>query len=132
MVEVQKGSEIAFITTGSMVAESVKVAEKLKQHEQIIPAIFDMHTIKPIDGKGILDIANKYKYIVTIEEHGLVGGLGSLVVEFLADNNKQIPVLRIGVQDKYIKEVGTQQYLRKVLGLDAEGIFKTILKRFYS
>lgn len=131
MVQVLNGSEIAIIATGSMVAESMKVVEQL-QKKDITPALFDVHTIKPLDEQGILDITNSFKYIVTVEEHGLIGGLGSAVVELLADKNKQIPVLRIGVKDKYIKEVGTQEYLRTFLGLDAKSISKTVLEHFYS
>ncbi len=131
MVEVNQGSELAIIATGSMVAESVKVVEDLQQYH-INPALFDIHTIKPLDEKGILDIANTYSYIVTVEEHGLAGGLGSAVVELLADAGKQVPVLRIGVQNEYIKEVGTQEYLRSQLGLDAKAITQKIRERFYS
>ena len=131
-VAVSSGSEIAIITTGSMVAESIKAAKLLQESKHIKPAIFDFHTIKPFDIEGILEIAQKYKYIVTVEEHGLIGGLGSATIEALVDNGISLPVLRIGIENKYIKEVGTQEYLRTVLGLDAESLAKRIVNRFYS
>lgn len=131
IAEVKKGSGIAIIATGSMVHESLQAIEILQKNHNVVPGLYDMHTIKPLDTHGLTSLACTYSSLVTIEEHGLVGGLGSAVVEHLVDEGIQIPVLRIGVANKYVKEVGTQEYLRTVLGLNASSIATSILRRFY-
>ena len=65
---------------------------------------------------------------ITVEEHGLVGGLGSTILEWLSDNNllDKINLKRLGVENKFIHNLGNQSYTRKILGLDSEGIKKWI------
>jgi transketolase len=129
MEVIHEGSELAIISTGSMVYEAMKALKLLKNIKNIDAGLYDMHTIKPLDTQGLGKIAKQYSYFVTVEEHGLIGGLGSAIVEFLADEGIQIPVLRIGVANKHVKEVGTQEYLRSVLGLDADSITKKIISQ---
>jgi len=71
-------------------------------------------------------IAKKAKLIVSVEEHFLIGGLGSAIAEVMAESGTGARLLRMGVDDQFVKYTGSQKYLRGVLGLDVSGIVKKI------
>ena len=75
-------------------------------------------------------ITRNYNYWITLEEHGLVGGLGSLILEWALDNNylAKLKLKRIAVESKFINRLGNQDYTRKILKLDSSGIKETIKK----
>jgi transketolase len=86
-----------------MVQESLKAADILAK-DGIKARVIDMHTIKPIDSKLILEAANETGAIVTAEEHNIIGGLGSAVCEVIAEAaglKKRTPVIRVGVRDEF-------------------------------
>lgn len=116
-------SNITIIATGSVVDEAIKAAKLIEQSKRGINVI-SMPSIKPID-KEIIK-AYKNTLIFTVEEHNLSGGLGSAVLEAISDMGLSTRVVRIGLQDKFCKEVGSQEYLRKINGLDAESIANKI------
>lgn len=122
-----EGSTIQIIATGSMVSNSIKVANILNE-EGISTAVIDMHTIKPLDVDSI-DL--KCRVVVTIEEHHIIGGLGSAVAEYISSNSCDTKprLLRIGVDDKFSK-VGDYNYLLETNGLSNESILNKI-KTFY-
>ncbi len=111
------------IACGSIVAE-VDKAGKLLMDVGMKVNVISMPSIKPVDKKSLESISDKP--IFTVEEHNLSGGLGSAVLEALSDMGLNTKVIRIGLQDKFVKEVGSQEYLRKLNGLDAESIAKRI------
>ena len=87
-----------------------------------------MHAIKPID-KGLIKKLKKIKKVITVEEHNIIGGLGSAICEFLQENNIQIPVeRRIGIRDKYSKS-GSYEYL-KYFKIDSASLEKILLKNY--
>ena len=91
-------------------------------------SIYNFHTIKPIDEEEILLISQKYKYILTFEEHNIIGGLGSAVAEILSSIPKnKSELIRIGIKDKY-PSGGEYNYLLNILNLDKESLYKSILK----
>lgn len=98
-VEIKKGKDVTIIATGLMVQESLKAAKKLSE-EGIDVGVINIHTIKPIDKDIIIKAAKETKAIVTAEEHSVIGGLGSAVLEVLSDIYP-VPVKRIGVQDTF-------------------------------
>ncbi|HAQ42173.1 MAG TPA: transketolase [Clostridiales bacterium] len=98
-VEIKKGKDVTIIATGLMVQESLKAAKKLSE-EGIDAGVINIHTIKPIDKDIIIKAAKETKAIVTAEEHSVIGGLGSAVLEVLSDAYP-VPVKRIGVQDTF-------------------------------
>lgn len=98
-VEIKKGKDVTIIATGLMVQESLKAAKKLSE-EGIDAGVINIHTIKPIDKDIIIKAAKETKAIVTAEEHSVIGGLGSAVLEVLSDIYP-VPVKRIGVQDTF-------------------------------
>ena len=121
------GKDITIFSNGRMVYNSLKAAEKLKK-EGIFASVINMHTIKPIDTDAI-KIAGKNKLIVSVEEHNIIGGLGSAIAENLSEENNSSKLIRIGIKDNYTSG-GSYEYLQKKHGLDPDNIVENILKNF--
>ncbi|MDR2392894.1 MAG: transketolase family protein [Treponema sp.] len=117
------GKDVCFIALGSlMVNESLKARELLAA-EGIDAGVLDVLTLKPIDREAVLNEAAKVRAVVSAENHQITGGLGSAVAEVLAENGFQGKFARAGIRDEF-GEVGTQDYLVKRFGLDAETLAK--------
>lgn len=124
--ELRKGSDIAIIVIGTVINEALKAADDLKYQNKNI-SVYSVYTLKPLDKQEILNIAKKHKYILTIEEHQIVGGLGSTISEIIAESGIAIKVIRLGLHDEFTSIVGNQEYLRKVYNMDTESIKKRIV-----
>ena len=85
-----------------------------------------MHTIKPIDEEKIKETAKINKLIVTVEEHNVLGGLGTSVAEVLASEVNNCKLVRVGINDFY-SSGGSYEYLKKIYGLSVEKIIQTVL-----
>ncbi len=109
-----EGSDVMIIATGIMVAQALEARELLK-NEGISAGVINMHTIKPIDRDAIVRAAAATGAIVTAEEHNIIGGLGSAVAEVVCET-KPVPVLRVGVEDKFGKS-GKVPALLEMYGL---------------
>lgn len=128
MIRLREGADIAIIATGLMVSESVKTAELLEQ-QGISCAVYNMHTIKPLDKEGLKDIFSRYKLIVTAEEHNVRGGMGSAVAEYKATFSNTPRQVFIGFQDCFT-EAGSQRYVWKQAGITAEQSAQTIMEEW--
>lgn len=116
--------EVLFVGTGVMTGAALEAAEQLEA-VGINAGVLHMHTVKPLDGEALLDLAPGVWLIVSIEEHSRVGGLGSAIAELLMDNNQGTPpprLLRLGLPDKFISEYGSQDFLLECYGLDPASI----------
>ena len=124
-ITLREGKDLTIIATGLCVSESLKAAEMLAQ-KGIDARVINIHTIKPIDEEIVVKAAKETKQIFTVEEHSIVGGLGSAVTEVLCE---QYParVIRIGINDVF-GESGPAMELIHKYGLDAEGICAKILE----
>lgn len=123
------GKDITIITSGSMLSTAKLVCEELNK-KKISVRLISMPTIKPLDERIILKSAKNTEAIFTIEEHSLIGGLGSAIAEILAENRTKIYFKRIALPDTYLKETGSQDYLQRRLGLSVECIVKNILGEY--
>lgn len=121
------GKDITIISTGLMVQESIK-ASQILENNGISAAVINLHTIKPIDREIILEASRKTGVIVTVEEHNIIGGLGSAVTELLSSENP-IRVIRLGMKDEFGSS-GKATELLQEYKLDAEGIASSILDVF--
>lgn len=119
-----EGKDAAVIATGVCVAESLKAQEELKK-QGIDIRVIDIHTIKPIDKEMILKAAKETKKIITIEDHSIIGGLGTAVCEVLAEEYPT-KVIRLGVQDTFGTS-GKGEELMKYFGITAENIIQKVL-----
>lgn len=122
-VQIGEGKEAAIIATGVTVAEAIRAKEELAK-EGIDIRVIDMHTIKPIDKKIIVKTAKEVERIITIEDHNIIGGLGSAVCEVLAEEYPK-KVERMGINDTFGKS-GKAEELMKHFGITAEDIIQEI------
>ena len=118
----REGKDVAIFATGLMVSESLAAAEKLAK-EGIDAAVINIHTIKPIDADLIVKSATKTGHVVTVEEHSVIGGLGSAVADVLCEQCPT-PLKKIGVNDTF-GESGPGAELLHKYGLDAANIVAT-------
>jgi len=129
-ITLSEGSDLTIIATGSMVYNSLRAAELLSE-KGISVTVIDMHTIKPLDIAALKKASEFSKIIVTVEEHSIIGGLGSAVSQHLATLNNSPPLLVIGIPDEY-GQAGDYRYLLETLGLTPEKIAEKTKKRFES
>ena len=122
-IELVDGSDITIIATGLMVSEALDAAKALKE-DGISARVINIHTIKPIDKDIIIKAAKETGKIVTVEEHSVIGGLGSAVCDVLGENYP-VPVRKIGVNDEF-GHSGPAVDLLKEFGLSSENIVKTV------
>ncbi|HHU63606.1 MAG TPA: transketolase family protein [Clostridiales bacterium] len=116
---IEEGTDVSIIATGMMVSSAVEAREILAK-EGISARVINIHTIKPIDKDIIVQAASETKAIVTVEEHSIIGGLGSAVAEVLVENYPA-PMKRIGLMDKF-GQSGKPDELLKLYGLTPEDI----------
>ena len=122
-VVMKEGTDVSIFATGLEVNEALDAA-KLLEADGINAEVINIHTLKPIDTELVAASAKKTGKVVTVEEHSIIGGLGSAVCEALAET-VPTPVLRIGVQDVF-GESGPAKALIAKYGLDAESIYKKV------
>lgn len=128
LVELKTGKDVAVIATGLMVAESIKAA-KLLEENGISCAVYNMHTIKPLDYEGLNQIFSKYRLIITVEEHNILGGMGSAVAEYKAMQENAPRQVFIGFPDSFA-EAGSQRYVWEQRGLTDIQIAERIQKEW--
>ncbi len=117
------GNDITIIATGETVYHAYHAGLQLKK-EGIEARVVDMHTLKPLDKRAVLDSAKKTRAIVTVEEHSIYGGLGAAVAEILVQNNPK-PMRIIGIPDENAAH-GSSRQLFDYYGLDTKGICKIV------
>lgn len=125
--EIRKGYYIAVITIGTVINEAIKAADILREQNKNI-SVYGVYSLKPIDKEQILEIAKEHKYIITVEEHQITGGLGSTIAEIIAENNMNTKIIRLGLNDEFTSVVGNQEYLREIYKID----YKTIIRKIES
>lgn len=123
-VQIGNGTDATVIATGVTVIEALKAKEALKK-DNIDIRVIDMHTIKPIDAEIIIKAAKETKKIITVEDHSIIGGLGSAVMEVLSEN-QPTKVTRLGIKDTFGKS-GKAEKLMEYFGITAEDIKKAII-----
>ncbi len=122
-VVLKEGKDVTIFATGLEVKETME-AEKMLAADGIDAEIINIHTIKPIDRELVIASAKKTGKVVTVEEHSIIGGLGSAVCEVLCEE-APTKVLRIGVEDRFGESGPALELLHKY-ELDAEGIYKKV------
>jgi len=125
-ITVREGGDITLIASGGMLATADKVARDLAGRGLGVRLV-SMHTVKPIDRDAVARAAGETRYVFTLEEHSVEGGLGGAVAEIMAELDPgHAPLKRIGLRPEFNKTVGDQNYLKAMHGLDEESVLKTI------
>ena len=122
-IVLREGKDVAIIANGLCVAESLVAAEKLAA-DGIDAKVINFHTIKPLDEAMVIEVAEQIGKIVTVEEHSVIGGLGSAVCDVVAEK-APAKVMKIGVNDVF-GESGPAAQLIKKYGLDGESIYEKV------
>ena len=117
----RKGTDIALLSTGGILTQTAAAAERLAGIN-IWAEVVSFPCIKPMDEEAVKRLLKRFRHIVTVEEHNVVGGFGSAICEIAAETGSGCRVHRIGLRDCYSSVVGNQQYLREVYGLDEKSI----------
>jgi transketolase len=123
---VRDGDDVTLVSTGAILGEVVAAADRLAARG-IGAEILHVGTLKPFDAEAVVASAARTGAVVTVEEHSVIGGLGSATAEALAEAGTGARLRRVGVPDAFVTAVGSQEHLLAQLGLDAEGIAATTL-----
>lgn len=115
---------LAVLGMGTVMQDVKAAVEELENSVDI--SAYAVTMIKPIDVEGIVEICKENDYIITVEEHNIIGGLGSVVAEVIAENCIHTKLLRMGMKDEFTQVVGSPEYLRRYYELDKEGIIRNV------
>ena len=123
-IELKKGEDVCIIANGQILSECIDAANKL-ENEKISCSVVNIHTIKPIDENKLIEIISKFKLIVTVEEHNIIGGLGSAVSETISKYQSNVRQIFLGVNDTYSKG-GNYIYMKDYFNISADKILKKL------
>ena len=126
---IREGEKIIIITTGSILEEVVQAAEMLEQNVGSVKVI-NVPVIKRINIKPIVEDMKKAKLVCVVEEHNVLGGLGTIIVDEINKANCVIPIFKIGLEDSFSVGYGELKQVRKENGLDAESIYKKVAVKY--
>ncbi|MBQ8674445.1 MAG: 1-deoxy-D-xylulose-5-phosphate synthase [Bacteroides sp.] len=125
--QLKAGKDLAVLTIGPIGNTARRAIERAEREKGISIAHYDMRFLKPLDETLLHKVGQNFSRIVTIEDGVRKGGMGSAVLEFMADNGYTPHVIRIGIPDHFV-EHGTPQELYSLCGMDEEGIYNTLIK----
>jgi transketolase len=123
----REGKDLCLIATGKIVLTALQVTEELAKRS-INASIVDLYRIKPLNIELVLKAIGNTNRVVTLEEHSIIGGIGSAVAEVLAESGHAAKLRRIGLPDSFCRRYGTRQFLQREIGIDAQGIIDTLLE----
>ena len=134
--KLRDGDDIAVLSVGPVGNNVVKAVEMIENDAKsasggsgISVAHYDMRFVKPLDENLLKEVAAKFKHVITVEDGVREGGFGSAVIEWMEDNGQHLDIVRLGLPDHFV-EHGTVAQLQSIVGIDAEGIRRTIKETF--
>ena len=124
---ISEGCDVTIFSTGSILGEVVSAAHILND-KGISTGVVNVVSIKPFDASNIIELSKRTKYLATVEEHNIIGGLSSIIADTLVDNRIDIPLIRIGLCDKFAEGYGTLANVREANKLDCYSIVQKIME----
>ncbi len=124
---VREGTDCCLISTGGMLADVMRVADRLDD-QGIQSTVLSMHTLSPIDTAAVRDRVESFPAIFTVEEHSIVGGLGSAVAEIIAESDSVTTFKRFGLQHSFSRHFGARDYLMQQNGLSVDSLVENVMK----
>ncbi len=125
---IRKGARLGIIATGNMVETALAAADELEK-SGVTPSVVSMHTVKPIDRAVIAELAQTCECLATIEEHNVIGGLGGMVSNVIAEEKLGVKLMKFAVPDQYVDCAGSREYHRERYGLTPKQISSKLLNR---
>lgn len=122
---VKEGKTVTIMTTGSIINEVMEAAKKLEK-DGISTQVVSVHTLKPLDSRYMAELIVQTDFLVTVEEHNVIGGLYSAVAEAMAAERIMVPNLAIGLQDAFATDYGTLHNVRCANALDGNSLYDKI------
>ena len=124
-IVIKDGKSATVFSTGSIISELLE-AQELLAEDNIELRIINIHTIKPLDVENIKEECSKQNKIFSLEEHSVIGGIGSSIADVIATNGINSKLVKIGINDKFAEGYGTYSEIKKMNALDAQSIYKVI------
>jgi transketolase len=122
----REGDDLTLISTGGLLGTALEAAEVIAK-QGFRARVLSMHTVKPLDVTAVLDAARDTRAIVTLEEHSVMGGLGSAVAEALAESTEpKVAFKRLGAPSAFARVVGSQEFLRECNGLSVSAVVRSV------
>jgi len=121
----KNGKKVLIISCGSILNETIKAIDILSS--DLDCGLINIHSLKPLDIDALLNEINLYEYIITIEEHSVIGGIGSAIAEIISQNDVTSRQLILGIPDSIIRQIGRRDFLLQKNNLDAKNISKRII-----
>jgi transketolase len=119
----RRGADVALISTGSIVADVLDAAGQL-ENDGISAAVLNVHTLKPFDYKGVAEMIRNVKNVIVVEEHNIIGGLGSLVSAVMTKKGLSKPVRFLGLNDVFAVDYGNSAQVRGANGVGSDNIIE--------
>jgi len=126
---IREGEQVALIVTGTLMSEALNAADTLAD-SGISVEVVSFHTIKPLDEEYLAKICQRFSLVATVEEHGLIGGLGGAVAEWCSLHHAKLRHIALGTPDEFMHEVGSQDYARAKYGLTSQAIVNRVVAAF--
>lgn len=125
--QIKPGNDYVIVATGIMVNQAQRVAEELEK-KGVDLAVIDLYRIKPVNAQLLIELLQPFKGIFTLEEHTIIAGLGSVIIETLMAHKVMIPVEMFGIPGVARSEVGSRDYMRRLDGTDVDAVASKILR----
>jgi transketolase len=130
-ITITQGDEICILSTGNLLPEAVEAGHILSADGHSTRVV-SFHTVKPLDEACLADAFSKFRRVITVEEHSLIGGFGAAVAEWAVDKGEDTrKLMRFGTPDSFFKKSGEQEYARQQLGLTAHQIAERVSGRMH-
>ncbi|MDR2647877.1 MAG: transketolase family protein [Oscillospiraceae bacterium] len=124
-ITMREGTDITVIACGSTVFQACQAADFLGNADGLKVRVLNVHTIKPIDKEAVLKAVMDTRRVIVAEDHTIIGGLGAVVAEIIAEAGKGCAFRRLGLQDKFAP-IGLHEDIMSILGIDSNGIIETV------
>lgn len=126
---IREGLDLCLLSTGNMLPIALETA-KLLENEGLSAHVISFHTVKPLDYDLLNQLAIRFSFWISLEEHSLIGGFGAAIAEWIVDRQIQkVRMLRIGTPDRFPHSIGSQKYLREQYGLEPKAIAQLISRQ---
>ncbi len=124
-VQLHEGTDITVIACGSCAFQALQAANFLENADGLKVRVLNMHTIKPLDREAVVKAIQETRRIITVEDHTILGGLGSAVGEVIAETGKGCAFKRLGINDQFAP-IGLHEDIMSILGIDSNGIIAAV------